>query len=146
MGAFYLPFLRIQIVGTVSDVLHKTEHGIVPGDKNKAHRSVGRKGDCLTTQIGNGLRVCERDYWKSIRTKHRRQGKRMIRNDIVPLDIAESDARRKNTERQRSGIVQPGKMRSKRQDTDIGLPESRLAMLISGYKTCPSGNNLFNIP
>ena len=105
VGALYLPLRRIEVVGPRSDVLDKTERCAAVFNNDEAARRVRRKRDRLLAQIGHGLGVREVSGGKSAGHEGRRQGERLVGNDVAPFGLADCNAGRENAERTGGYVV-----------------------------------------
>ena len=57
MGGLDTPLLRVEVVGTITNVLYQTKGMTHKADFYKATRGVGRKDNGFMAQIGQGLSV-----------------------------------------------------------------------------------------
>ena len=60
---FYSPGLGVEVVGARAEVVGKAERGVAIGDEDDAARYIGRQGESLTAQVGDGGGVVQIDYW-----------------------------------------------------------------------------------
>ena len=64
--ALYSPFLRIEVVGAVADVLLEADGHSAVGQYHEATRRVLRQHDSLLAQVGDGLLVADVNAGKSV--------------------------------------------------------------------------------
>ena len=65
VGAANAPFLWVEVVGTIAEVVDEADWRALVGEQHIAARGVGQ-GDGFAAQVGNGLRVRHFGRCKSV--------------------------------------------------------------------------------
>ena len=92
MGALDFPLLRIEVVGTVSDVLFPAQWHILIGNQHVALRRFCRQVHSLLAQKADGIFVREFNLRKSLLVEHHGERQTLVWNDVFPLARAQFDA------------------------------------------------------
>jgi hypothetical protein len=61
MSGLDAPGLRVEVVGAIADVLHRSEGNVLVGDGDEVFGCIGRQHEGLATEIAECLRVGEID-------------------------------------------------------------------------------------
>ena len=64
MGSLDAPRLWIEVVGTIADILHRTEGDTFVSDGDEATRGIGWQDESFATQVFQSLGVGEVDAWE----------------------------------------------------------------------------------
>ena len=92
MSGKYAPFGGIEVVGTVSDILYKSQRIPAISEQNESTRSTVGHCHSLTAQIGHSSGIVNRHFRKCAPPQRGRQGQRLRRNDIPPFYSRELEA------------------------------------------------------
>lgn len=92
MAALDLPFLWIEVVGTVSDVLFPSQRYLAVRNQHIALRGFCREIDSLLAQVADGIFVRQFYLRKNLFVEHHGEGETLVGNDVFPLARSQFDA------------------------------------------------------
>ena len=64
MGGFDAPGFRIEVVGAIADILHRTESDTLVGHGDEAPRGIGRQYEGLAAKVFERFGVGEVHLWE----------------------------------------------------------------------------------
>ena len=105
MGALDTPFLGIEVVGAVAQVLGKSQGYAVVGDEHDAARRGGVERYRFFAQIGYGLPVSDLCLCKGRAVECGRECQRLVGHHVLALDGAQGDAGVQQMQRLLGGAI-----------------------------------------